>query len=282
MTWMNLPQEYCTEKSKFVILPIEYENSPTFGDGASLGSKEIIKASQHLEYYDEQFDCEAFSEGIRLLEPLRLNEKTPEEMIKVVAERVSSLKDKFSVILGGDHAVTIGAVKGMEKLHPEFSVLLLDAHTDLFHSWNGSEYNHRCVAQRVSDKHEVALIGVRSMDKDEQEKVNNEDNIHLIKSYELTKEKFFETLAHLKEKVYISIDVDVFDPSFIRNTGTPEPGGLFWDQVIGILRRIFELKEVIGCDIVEFAPKENFRSEAYALAKLSYKMFSVKMLSQKI
>jgi len=287
---MNLPEKYC--KGKFIILPIEYEKDVTYGNGAALGSSEIIKASTQLEYYDEQFDTEHFLNGIELLKPLRLDNHTPEQMVEIVSNAVAhylsdtkddskndkkdDTKDKFLVSLGGDHSVTIGIVKGLEKVHEDFSVIILDAHSDCFHSWNGSTYNHRCVTQRVSEKHEVALIGVRSMDKDENEIIKNKENVHLIKSYELTKENFSEVLKKLKQKVYISIDVDVFDPSFIRDTGTPEPGGLWWEQVVGVLREIFKEKEVIGVDVVEFAPKENFRAEAYALAKLCYKIMGMK------
>ena len=273
MAWMNLPEEYT--EGKFVILPIEYEKNLTYGDGASKGPQEIIKASKHLEYYDEQFDCEPFEKGIKLLDPLKLNE--PGEMVEKVAGKVTEQENKFVISLGGDHAVTIGILKGMEKLHEEFSVIILDAHADFFHSWNGSQYNHRCIAQRASNGHDVALIGVRSMDIDEKKLIDNNENVHLIKSYDLTKEKFQKVLKKLKKKVYISIDVDVFDPSFIRNTGTPEPGGLRWNSVINILNDIFKTKEVIGADIVEFAPKQNFEAEAYALAKLVYKIMGMKL-----
>jgi len=268
MTWMNLPKEYTD--GKFVILPVAYENNVTYGKGASKGPKEIIKASQHLEYYDEQFDCEPFEKGIKLLPTLK--PKSPEEMVEQVAEEVAKQKDKFVIGLGGDHAVTIGMVKGLE--HNDFSVIILDAHADFFHSWNGSTLNHRCVAQRVSSNHSTALIGVRSMDIDEKKLIESNENVHLIKSYDLTKERFQKVLKKLKKKVYISIDVDAFD--FIRNTGTPEPGGLKWDSVINLLKDIFKEKEVIGADVVEFAPNENFHGEAYALAKLVYKIFGMK------
>lgn len=275
MNFMNLPKEFA--QGKFVILPIEYENNPTYGDSASKGQQEIIKASQHLEYYDEQFDCEAFEDGIELLSPLNLVDVSPEEMVSKVAEFVKEkTKNKFSISIGGDHSVSIGVVIGLEELHNDFSVIILDAHTDFFHSWNGSEYNHRCVAQRVSANHEVALIGIRSMDLDEKKAIDNNENVHLIKSYELNKEKFDRILKKLKKKVYISIDVDVFDPGFIRNTGTPEPGGLSWNTLIKILKLIFGSKEVIGADIVEFAPKVNFEAEAYSLAKLCYKIMGMK------
>ena len=268
--WMNLPKEYQT--GKFVILPIEYEKDLTFGTGTINGPKEIIKASQHLEYYDEQFDCEPFEKGIELLEPVKVNEA--EEMIEKVSKEIKKHQDKFVIGLGGDHSVTIGLVKGLEELHDDFSVIILDAHADFRDSWNGSSLNHACTAKQVSKNHDLALLGVRSMDIDEKKQIENAENVHLLNAYSFN-------LTKLKDKVYLSIDVDVFDPSFIRNTGTPEPGGFTWNQVIAILKTIFENKEVIATDIVEFSPKENFQAEAYALAKLVYKLMAMKIKKEK-
>jgi agmatinase len=262
--WMNLPEEYRT--GKFVILPIEYEKDLTYGKGASLGSKEIIKASEHLEYYDCELNSEPFLEGIELLEPVKA--ENTEEMIDKVSAIV---KNKFIMGLGGDHAVTIGLTK---NLPDDCSVIILDAHADFFHSWNGSEYNHRCVSQRLIAKHDLALIGVRAMDKDEDDLIKNNQNVHLVKAFEYSLDKVKQILPKLKQKVYISIDVDVFD--FITNTGTPEPGGMSWNQTMELLQLIFNEKEVVSADIVEFAPQENFRSEAYALAKLVYKIIGFK------
>ena len=275
MIWMNLPQEYRTNTSRFVILPIEYEKALTYGIGASKGSAEIIKASAHLEYYDDQFDVEAFEQGIQVLEPLQLSEVEPEEMVKTVSEVVLAQKGKFLMGLGGDHAVTIGIIKGLEKIHPDFSVIQFDAHADFRDSWNGSALNHACVAKQISKTHSLLLLGVRSIDIDEKKQLEESKQVHLISRYNFSVEKIRDILPYLKPKVFITIDVDVFDPSFIRNTGTPEPGGLSWDQVLDALHLIFQEKEVIGADIVEFAPHSNFDAEAYSLAKLVYKIMSL-------
>jgi len=269
MNFMKLSEEYRKEDSEFCILPIEYEYGMTYGKGTSQGPKEIIKASEHLEYYDEQFDVEPFLKGIKTLETIK--PKNPDELTNI------KLPNKFTIALGGDHAVTIGVLKDLEKKHEDFSVIILDAHPDFFHSWKDSQYNHRCVAQRSAEKHKTLLLGVRSMDIDEKEIIEKNENVSMIKAYEFDKEKLKTELNKLNKKVYISIDVDVFDPSFIRNTGTPEPGGFFWDQVIDILKIIFENKEVISSDIVEFAPKQCFESESFALAKLCHKLMSLKL-----
>jgi agmatinase len=272
--WMNLPQEYQT--GKFVILPIVYEKDLTFGTGTINGPAEIIKASKHLEYYDEQFDCEPFEKGIELLEPIKADE--PEEMVEKVSKEIKKHKDKFVISLGGDHSVTIGLVKAQEQFHKEFSVIILDAHADFRDSWNGSNLNHACTAKQVSKKHDLALLGIRSMDIDEKKEIEKTANVHLLKAYDFNLTKLKELLPKLNDKVYLSIDVDVFDPNFIRNTGTPEPGGFTWNQVIAILKVIFKEKEVIAADIVEFSPKENFQAEAYSLAKLVYKIMAMKLI----
>lgn len=278
MNFMDLPDEYA--KGRFVLLPIEYEGKVSYGKDSSLGSREIIKASDQIEYYDEQFDIEACMQGIELLKPLQLANTTPEQMINIVSDKISKFKNKFVISLGGDHAVTIGLVKGLEKLHNDFSIIHLDAHSDFRYSWNDSQFNHACVSKQISKNHSMALIGIRAMDIEEHNEIQQNANIHLIKAYEFGYEKLKQTLDKLGEKVYISIDVDVFDPSFIRNTGTPEPGGFFWDRVINILKIIFEHKQVIGVDIVEFAPEYNFRSEAFSLAKLVYKIISLCALKE--
>ncbi len=284
MSWMKLPEEYSPASSKFVILPLLYEKNLTYGDGASLGPLEIIKASEHLEYYDEQFDSEAFLKGIRLLSPLALNDVEPTDMVEMVSKAVKEnvSQEQFLIGLGGDHSVTIGVARGLEQVYGNnFSVIQFDAHADLFHSWNGSEYNHRCTAQRISLNHELVLVGVRSMDVDEKKIIDNNETIHLIKAYEYSLDRLKGVLPQLKDNVFITIDVDVFDPSFIRNTGTPEPGGMVWNQLIEALALIFKEKKVIGCDIAEFAPKVHYESEAYALAKLVYKVCNLHVISDK-
>ncbi|NQV91487.1 agmatinase [Candidatus Woesearchaeota archaeon] len=272
LTWMNLPQEYSTDASKYVIIPISYEKDLTFGTGTSKGPEAIIKASKHLEYYDDQFDCEPFEKGIKVQPQLNLNDSPPEEMVDAIA---NSIPNKFIIALGGDHATTIGTVKGLEEYHEEFSVIQFDAHADFRDSWNGSNLNHACVAKQISKKHSILQIGIRSMDVDEKKQLDQTDNVHIIKAYNFNLELIKSILPKLHQKVFITIDVDAFDPSVIRNTGTPEPGGLLWNQVIKTLELIFQEKQVIGSDITEFAPNKDYDAEAYALAKLVYKILAL-------
>ena len=267
---MNLPQEFASINSKYYILPIEYEGNLTGKKGASKGSSEIIKSSNQLEYYDEQFNQEPYKKGIYLLPSL--TGITPEEITKKISDEVSKHK-KFLISLGGDHSVSIGIVKGLEKIHDSFSMIVFDAHPDLFYSWNNSTLNHRCTSFHISSKHPTSLIGIRSMDKDELDVVKN-NNVNIIYSHENIKQKLLEILPNLKNKVYISIDVDSFDPSFIRNTGTPEPGGLGWYEVLELLKKVAQKRNIVGFDIVELCPNPYDRAPDFLAAKLAYKLLS--------
>ena len=272
MTWMNLPEEYRTDTSKYVIIPIAYEKNLTFGKGTSKGPGAIINASKHLEYYDDQFDCEPFEKGIKVQPQLNLNDSTPEEMVETIS---LSIPNKFILAIGGDHATTIGTVKGLEKYHEEFSVIQFDAHADFRDSWNNSSLNHACVAKQVSKKHSLLQIGIRSMDIDEKNQLDQTEHVHTIKAYDFSLESIKSILPKLHHKVFITIDVDAFDPSVIRNTGTTEPGGLMMNQIIVSIELIFKHKHVIGADITEFSPNQNYEAEAYTLAKLTYKIMAL-------
>lgn len=276
MNFMNLPEEYAGENSQAAILPIAYEKNLTYGRGASRGPDEIIAASKHLEYYDDELNAEPFEKGIFLVPVLRISNLEPENAQERIFEHARKYTGKFCIGIGGDHSVTAALVKAQAERHSKFSVLIFDAHPDLRYSWNGSKWNHACVARRLAAQHKVGIVGTRAMDKSELNFANGEENVTMIRMQDVDKEKFSKLLDRLEGKVYISIDVDVFDPSLIRNTGTPEPGGMQWEQLIQLLKHAFNKKEIIGCDIVEFAPNFNYHAESYALAKLIYKLIGYK------
>jgi agmatinase len=277
MNFMNLPKKYSGKESKYLVLPIAYEGKMTSGTGAKKGPKEIVKASYQLEYYDEMFDIEPYEAGINLLPEMKFSKLTPEKAMDKISKEVKKHKDKFLISIGGDHSTTIGVLKGLEARNDsEFSLISFDAHADMFDSWNGSKYNHRCVNKYASYKHDVAILGVRSLDKDEADTIKGLENVHCVYAHEDIKQRIFDILPKLKQNVYVSIDVDFFDPSFIRNTGTPEPGGLLWNEFISILKIIFDAKNVISADIVEYSPNKDSEAESYSLAKLIYKIIAMK------
>jgi len=307
MSFMNLPEEYANKSSKNFIIPVEYEGNVTFGRGCHNGAKEIVKASKHLEYYDCELENEAFLDGIHVLNVFaddELKNLKEDDAVKIIKDKIKTAIDSCKVIepkkesknhlnkrlifLGGDHSVTIGIVKAFNDVYRDkfstnskkFSVIILDAHSDFRHSWNNSVNNHACVAKRLSSEHKLALVGIRAMDYDEHheiKKLESEGKVSLVKAHEFDIDKVINALDKLENNVYVSIDVDVFDPSIIRNTGTPEPAGLTWHDVDKVLKKIFEKKNVIGVDVVEFSPENDncSRTESYMVAKLVYRIISL-------
>lgn len=273
--FMALSHEYASKDSKYCVVKVPWEKDTTYGSGASKGPSAIIDSSQHLEYFDSDLEFEVFDKGIELKKIFFHKELNSDQAIEEINTQLSLFNDKFSVFLGGDHSITIGTVKHFENNH-DFDVVVFDAHADFRYSWNQSENNHACVNRRLINNHNVLIIGVRSFDVDEFKEMKNNDKINFIKCKDITLKSLRKELSKLKKKVYVSIDVDVFDPAFIRNTGTPEPGGVFWDDLCEMLKIVFNEKEVVSADVVEFSPKQNFESEAYALAKLTHKLFVLK------
>ncbi len=268
LQFMNLPEEYAGENSKFLVVNIPWEKDVTYEKGASNGPEEIIKASHQLEYFDIDYEAEIFEKGIKTI---ILNTESFENIKKQIPK--INVNEKFPVFIGGDHSVTIPVVKSIDE---DFDIVVFDAHADFFYSWNCSENNHRCVNRRLMDNHNILVIGLRSCDIEEFNQINKDDRIDYIKANEFNIGILKEKLSKLKKKVYVSIDVDVFDSSFIRNTGTPEPGGLTWNAVLSALEMVFNEKNIVASDVVEFAPNKGFDAEAYSLAKLVHKLFILK------
>jgi agmatinase len=287
MKFMNLPKKYCDKiKSKGIIVPLIYDGKVTVGNGASKGPNEIIKASYELEYFDVETNTEPYINGIYThpkIKPIKkLNFNLSSQYI---LDKLSPLIDykKFVVILGSDHSTTISTVNAFEQKYNDFGVIIFDAHSDLREPWGEETWWHACVSNILSKKHKLLISGVRSQDYYEKSFLKSKQgkNIFISYAYELKKSftGFDLNLKKLPKRVFISFDVDFFDPSVITNTNTPEPGGFDWYEANSLLEKIFKRKEVIGVDITEFSPKgnkENYFSESYTLAKLVYKIFSYK------
>jgi agmatinase len=268
---MNLSEEFSNENSKFLIINIPWEKDVSYINGTSKGPLEIINASKQLEYFDIDYKKEIFEKGIKTI---NINPKNFEEIEKQIQE--INFDNKFPVFIGGDHSITIATTKFNKE---EFDIINFDAHSDFFYSWNNSEKNHRCVNRKLIDKHNILILGLRSCDIEEFNQIKKDKRIDYLTANEYDLFKLKEKLSKLKKKIYISIDVDVFDTSFIKNTGTPEPGGLFWKDIIYALELIFKEKEVIALDLVEFSPNNNYSAEAYSLAKLIHKILILKDLN---
>lgn len=297
----DIPKEYSNRKNaKIVILPVPYDDTSTWMKGADKGPAAIIEASAHMELYDIDTDSEVYKQGIFTDSPVT-EKSSPEMIAKAVRERVAEhLRDrKFVVAIGGEHSITIGAVQAYANAYNDFYVLQLDAHSDLREEYEGSKYSHACVIARIKDMCPVVQVGIRSMDASEKE--NNKKNIkdgrvffakdiyNSIRIHDNNKDNkekdnksnedwIDQVIAKLSRNVYITIDLDVFDPSLLPATGTPEPGGLDWYTVIELLKRVVEERNVVGFDVVELCPtsKKDSASSAFTAAKLIYSILSYK------
>jgi agmatinase len=268
-----LPPHYSEfETSKVVILPVPYDSTTTWRSGSRDGPLAIIDASQHLELYDHELDREVHLAGIHTLPELQPSMKGPEETVMRVHEVASDLirKGKFVVMLGGEHSLTVGMVKAFRERFDSLSVLQLDAHADLRDAYEDSKYSHACVMRRVLEYCPIVQVGVRSLCEEE----------HRFLTQNQMQPFFAEGLpldidgivSALSTDVYVTIDLDVLDPSIMSAVGTPQPGGISWHEILKILRRVAETRRIVGCDLVELCPAEGPPSCAFLASKLAYKL----------
>ena len=273
----DLPEQYTALKqAQIVVIPVPYDGTSTWLKGADNGPAAIIEASAHMELYDIETDLEVYKKGIFTAEPLAGME-SPEDMVEMVAQQVRKYLEngKFLVVVGGEHSVSIGSVKGHMKSNSDITVLQLDAHSDLRDKYEGSKYNHACTMARIAELYPIVQVGIRSMDSSEKNALDTKRTVFAEEIF--TNKNWIENvLSKLSKNVYITIDLDVFDPSIMPSTGTPEPGGLLWYDVLGLMRNVFENRNVVGFDIVELCPDEKNKAPDFLAAKLVYKLLSYK------
>jgi agmatinase len=277
----DLPKPYCEfETSKVAIVPVPYDGTSTWIKGADKGPKALLDASANMEIYDIETDTEVYKIGIYTDKPIT-EDSSPEAMVKAVNERTLNLidKGKFTVIIGGEHSVSIGTIQAHAQKYKNLSVLQIDAHTDLRDSYEGSKNNHACVMARAKELCPIVQVGIRSMDSGE--KVNLDPNrvfwAHKIVNCDDWMDKAIDLLT---DNVYLTIDLDGFDPSILPSTGTPEPGGLLWYPTLKFLRKVIEKRNLVGFDIVELCPNTDDKASDFLAAKLLYKILTYKFLNQ--
>lgn len=267
------------DNAKVVIFGVPYDETASYLKGTRFGPEAIINASQYLEMYDDQsgniYDVGLVTAGILDLDDI-LN--SPEDVNKRIYEESKRFIDdnKFLITIGGEHSITSGAVNAYKQKYGKISVLQLDAHLDLMDSYNGSKYNHACVMRRVIDDYncEVKHVGIRVVSEDEHLYVKQnglDKNIFRARDIYNKVDWFKQVIDSLSEIVYITIDVDVFDPSLIPATGTPVPGGLDWYTVLNFLNSVFKEKQVVGMDVVELKPNPGNEAPNFTIADLIYK-----------
>jgi len=272
-----LPEEYSDpENAGIVIIPVAYDGTSTWIKGADKGPTAIIEASANMELYDIETDSEIYKKGI-YTEDTITREITTTEMIDAVNGTVRYYleKNKFTVVIGGEHSVSIGSIKAHAKHYANLNVLQLDAHADLREEYNGSIYNHACVTARIKESCPVVQVGIRSMDSTEKESMDKNRTFFAKDIYNNT-DWIKKVISILSDNVYITIDLDVFDPSIMPSTGTPEPGGLLWYDILALLKAFSNKKNVVGFDVVELCPDDRNKAPDFMAAKLIYKLLSYK------
>lgn len=265
------------DKAKVVIVPAPYEKTVTYRKGTRNGPSAIFEASNNMELFDEELNVETHKLGIHTAAPLDISDLSPEAMIGAIYKRELDIltAGKFPVLIGGEHSVSIGAVKAAKEAFKEMTILHLDAHCDLRNEYKGSKNNHACIARRMQEIAPVVQLGIRSISKEEKEFLNGSNNIlRSVSTYDILNDSLWDkkVLEVLKEKVYISIDLDVLDPSIMPSVGTPEPGGLSWYLILDVLRLIAQDKEIVGFDVVELAPLDGNVAPDFLASKLIYRL----------
>ena len=272
------PEESQPEDCRVVVLPVPYDSTTSYMGGAREGPHAIIQASRHLEDYDVELRRETYLVGIHTLPELEPYVGGPEGMVDRVQAAVEPFArdGKLVAVLGGEHTVSVGAARAFRAVHPELSVLYLDAHADLRDEYMGSPFSHACAARRIWEECPVVEVGVRSISQEERDFVNREGvrvYFHDEGSSPATWDAE-EIASHLSGQVYVSIDLDVLDPSIMAAVGTPEPGGMDWYQITALLKSVVDARQIVGFDLVELSPGEGPTACSYTAAKLAYKMMA--------
>jgi len=275
--YAGIPDEFAKlETSKIVLIPVPYDGTSTWGKGADKGPQAFLDASENMETYDIETDTEVYQQGIYLA-PAITEASSPEAMVAEVHKTTKDFikRNKFVTLFGGEHSVSIGAIRAFNELFDDLTVLQIDAHADLRQEYMGSKCNHACAMYEASQTTNLIQVGIRSMDALEKT-VMDEDKTFF--AHEMVQDEYWvdNVIDLCTDNVFITFDLDGQDPSIMPSTGTPEPGGLFWYETMDFLKRLFAEKNIVGFDIMELCPTEHDKSSDFLAAKLYYKMLSYK------
>ena len=273
-------------KEKVVVVPFGLEKTVSYGGGTKNGPKEIIKASHQVELYDEELNCEPFRKiGIKTLKFFKID-KNIKKALKKIADINNRLLTKklFPMTLGGEHSITAGCIVPFVKKYKKICILHFDAHADLRENYNGEKFSHASAMRRCLDYKNVSIIsfGIRNISQEEIPFLKkNKSRINIFWAKDKAKWDFKKFKKLIKNKtVYLTFDVDGLDSSIMPATGTPEPGGLLWDEALNIIKIATKNSNIVGADVNELAPIKGFNSYNFLVAKLVYKILSLKFLSK--
>ena len=281
-TYAGIPEENATlENSKVMLVTVPYDGTSTWGKGADKGPELFLDASENMELYDIETATEPYLEGVYLAGEVA-EDSSPEAMTEAVYQKTKEMlqHDKLFTLFGGEHSVSIGSIRAVGEKYENLTVLQLDAHTDLRPEFHGSTSNHACAVFEANQKHNLVQVGIRSCDVEEMQYVPKGQ---CFWAHEIAENPNWieDVLSKVSGNVYITIDLDAFDPSIAPSTGTPEPGGLAWYPTLKLLRKVFEKCNVVGFDIVELMDSPMAKPTAFLAAKLYYKMLSYYHLAEK-
>ena len=271
-------------KEKVVVVPFGLEKTVSYGGGTRNGPKEIIKASHQVELYDEELICEPYKKiGIKTLKPFKIDNNIKKALNKISMINEEILKKKiFPLTLGGEHSITPGCITPFAKKYNKLCILHFDAHADLRESYNGQKFSHASAIRRCLDYPNISIIsfGIRNISQSEIPYLKkNSSKIKIFWAKDKTKWDLKKFKKLIKNKtVYLTFDVDGLDSSIMPATGTPEPGGLFWDETLEIIKIAAKNSKIVGADINELSPIKGFNSYNFLVAKLAYKILSYKFL----
>jgi len=279
--FLDMPCQFADyQHAEVVLLPVPYDGTSTFVKGANKAPQAIIDASDSIELYDIEEDIEIYTHGIHTTKPV-LENSSPEEMTQAVYERVKAYlnEDKWVGLLGGEHSVSLGAIKAVAEKYSDLTVLQLDAHADLREEYQGSAYNHACVMRRTQEIAKVVQVGIRNVCWEERQFIVPEN---IFYAHEIRHNDVWiqEAIDRMSKNVYLTVDLDVFDPSILPSTGTPLPGGMTWWQVIDFVSMVNLQRNIVGFDVVELCPNLADKSSDVLAAVLTYKIIT-KVLKKK-
>ena len=275
-TYAGIPAENATyENSKVVLVTVPYDGTSTWGKGADKGPELFLDASENMELYDIETDTEPYLQGVYMAGEVS-EKSSPEKMVEAVYQKTKELvkdREKLFTLIGGEHSVSIGSIRAVGEEYHNLTVLQLDAHTDLRPEYHGSKNNHACAVFEANQKHKLVQVGIRSMDAEEKQYLPHK---RVFFAHEIAKNDNWikDVLDKVSGNVYITIDLDAFDPSIAPSTGTPEPGGLQWYPTLKLLKKVFKKCNVVAFDIVELMDSPQAKPTAFVAAKLYYKMLA--------
>ena len=277
----TMPSTTDFEHARVVILPVPLDRTTSYVAGTRNGPHEILVASSHLELWDEETGTDVHGIGIFTLPEMDLPFGTIDEVVGEIRRVASEIvgRGKFPVVLGGEHSITPAVVAAIAERHPGLSVLQIDAHADLRDTYMGTPHSHACAMRRVLEYAPTTQVGIRSLSPEEAAAIPSL-RTHVFYDFNMRADPNWmdRVVATLSDTVYVTIDVDGFDPAIMPATGTPEPGGLSWYEALALLRSTIERRRVVACDVVELSPLPGVMAPNFLCAKLVYKILTYRFM----